>query len=222
MKIASRALAVATALLILAGCSAGASSTPTPISSAAAVTAVLAQDARFTGITALDPNAIGQSAWYEVAPATGGGYVVRVTIGWGDCPAGCINRHVWQYAVTSTGAVSLTAESGDPLPVATTGLAGTLTSGPTCPVVSEPPDPACADKPVAGAIIVVTDASGAVTARVTSGADGTYSLTAGPGVYTLTPQPFDGLMGTAPPQTVRLEIGGGMATVDFSYDTGIR
>ncbi|MGH2407086.1 MAG: carboxypeptidase-like regulatory domain-containing protein [Candidatus Limnocylindrales bacterium] len=106
-------------------------------------------------------------------------------------------------------------------PAAPIDLRGTVTAGPTCPVQREPPDPACADKPVAGAIIVVTDASGATAGRITSTADGSYALGLAPGVYTLTPQPFEGLLGTAPPQTVQLE-SGAVFSADFSYDTGIR
>jgi hypothetical protein len=213
-------IAAAAALLLLAACSAGAS--PTPITTANAVSAVLAQDPLFRGLTPLDPDAIGRSGWYEVEPAADSGYVVRITLGWGDCPAGCINRHAWEYAVNSAGAVSLLGQSGDPLPDAATGLRGTVKAGPSCPVVMDPPDPACADRPVAGAIIVVTNADGGAVMQIVVGADGTYDVPLGPGVYTLTPLPVEGFMGTPAPQTVRLEVGDGMATILFWYDTGIR
>ncbi|MFI5254034.1 MAG: carboxypeptidase-like regulatory domain-containing protein [Candidatus Limnocylindrales bacterium] len=222
MKVSARIAALAASLLVLAvGCSAVGAS-PTPISEAGAVAAVLAQDARFTGIGPLQPNAIGQSAWYEVASAADGGYGVDITIGWGDCPAGCIDHHVWHYAVSAGGVVTKTGESGAPLPDGATGVRGAVTSGPTCPVMHVPPDPACAERPVVGALIIATDASGAQAGRATSGADGTYGLTLGPGVYTLTAQPFEGLMGTPAPQTVSIDVAGGSVEVDFSYDTGIR
>ena len=111
---------------------------------------------------------------------------------------------------------------GQTTPTPSTGVRGTVTAGPTCPVVSDPPDPGCADRPVAGAVIVVTDAAGAQLGRVTTAADGTYTMGLGPGAYTLTPQPANGLLGTATPQDLRLESGDGFATIDFSYDTGIR
>lgn len=221
MNTLHRAVALsAIALLLLAACSAGAR--PTPITPGDAVAAVLAQDPRFAGLTPLDPNMIGQSGYYEVQPAAEDGYAVRVWIGWGDCPAGCINHHEWQYTVSSSGTVKLAGELGDPLPDVATGLRGRTTAGPTCPVVQNPPDPACADRPVAGAIIVVTNATGEVVLRITTGADGTYDVPLGPGVYTLTPQPVEGLMGTPEAQTVRLQAGVGVVAVDFSYDTGIR
>src|SRR3990172_8458649 len=192
MKTLHRTLALsAIVLLLVAACSAGAS--PTPISAGDAVAAVLAQDPRFAGLTALDPSMIGQSGYYDVQPAADGGYAVRVWIGWGDCPAGCINHHEWQYGVSAP-----------------------------CPVVQTPPDPACADRPVASAVIAVTNAAGDLVMRITTGTDGTYDVPLGPGVYTLTPQPVEGLMGTPEAQLVRLEAGEGGVTIDFSYDTGMR
>ena len=50
-------------------------------------------------------------------PASGvGAYIVTVTVGWGDCPAGCIERHTWQYAVAPDGTVTLQAEDGGSVP----------------------------------------------------------------------------------------------------------
>ena len=221
MKTPRRAIAAtAIALVLLAACSGAAS--PTPITAGGAVAAVLAQDPKFAGLMPLDPNMIGQSGYYELRPAADGGYAVRVWIGWGDCPAGCINHHEWQYGVSAAGAVSLLGELGDPLPDVASGLRGTVTAGPTCPVVRDPPDPACADRPVAGALIVVTNASGDLVLQITTGADGTYEAPLGPGVYMLTPQAANGLMGTPAAQQIRLEAGEGVVIIDFSYDTGIR
>ena len=72
------------------------------VTQAEAVAQVLAQDPRFAGIGPLDPDLIGQSAWYEVSPATVG-WRVTVTMGWGDCQAGCISRHTWVYDVDGPG-----------------------------------------------------------------------------------------------------------------------
>ena len=75
--------------------------------------AVVAAEPRFANIGPLDPELIGQSAWYEVMPASGvGAFVVSVTVGWGDCPSGCIDKHTWQYAVAPDGTVTLQSESG--------------------------------------------------------------------------------------------------------------
>jgi Carboxypeptidase regulatory-like domain len=99
---------------------------------------------------------------------------------------------------------------------------GSVTAGPTCPVVTNPPDPACAERPVPGAVLVVTTTAGEEVARATSGADGTFRLALDPGSYRLVAQPVDGLMGT--PAPLDLEVVGGEPINDLqvSYDTGIR
>jgi hypothetical protein len=95
--------------------------TPTPIArpvvtpgDAAAV--VIASDPRFAGTIELTPDIIGASRWWTAEPLGGGGFRVELTIGWGDCPAGCINRHVWTYDVTPAGQLSLVSETGDVVP----------------------------------------------------------------------------------------------------------
>jgi len=101
------------------------------------------------------------------------------------------------------------------------GIAGRVLAGPTCPVERVPPDPACAQRGIVGAVIVVTG-GGAEVARVTSGLDGTYAVQLPPGTYTLTPQPVQGLLGVAPPAQATIPAEGDGPTVDFTYDTGIR
>ena len=117
--------------LLLAACSAPAGASPatptssqiaTPTAAASSISAadaaarVVALDPRFAGIGARDPGMVGQGSWYEVAPAAFG-WSVTVQLGWGDCPAGCISRHTWAYAVGTDGTVSKVSETGDTLPV---------------------------------------------------------------------------------------------------------
>lgn len=102
-----------------------------------------------------------------------------------------------------------------------TGIGGTATAGPVCPVEKVPPDPACAPHPVAGAVLVIRDASGSEVARVTTGADGAFLAELRPGGYAVEPQPADGLMGTPGPQSVTVNQGV-MSTIKVVYDTGIR
>lgn len=100
-------------------------------------------------------------------------------------------------------------------------LRGEVLAGPTCPVVSDPPDPACADRTVAGADLLIEDAGGAEVTRLTTDAEGRFETSLAPGAYTLIPQPVVGLMGTAPPQS--FEIAAGETTeLIVTYDTGIR
>ena len=99
---------------------------------------------------------------------------------------------------------------------------GTATAGPTCPVVTNPPNPACAERPVAGAVLVFSNAAGKEVARATSSADGTFRVTLDPGSYRLTAQPVQGLMGTPAPLDVEVVAGVPISDLQVSYDTGIR
>jgi hypothetical protein len=100
-------------------------------------------------------------------------------------------------------------------------MSGTAQAGPVCPVAQDPPDPACADKPVSGAVLVVRDGAGREAARVTTAADGSFTLVLAPGSYVLEPQPVEGFMGTAPAQKVVLTANG-LTGLVVEYDTGIR
>jgi hypothetical protein len=213
------ALIAMTLALGLAACGGGPAASG-PADATAAVRLALAQQARFAGIGPLDPNLIGQAAWYEVTE-TDDGWQVMIRIGWGDCPAGCINEHRWTYAVGRDASVELIQEAGDVLPDAT-GVQGTVTAGPTCPVERDPPDPDCAARPVVGAVLVFTDPDGTEVARATSAADGTFTLELAPGCYRVTAQPVEGLMGTPAPMDVEVAAGQPMTELQVSYDTGIR
>src|SRR5205823_11800532 len=108
---------IAVLVLTAAGCSSGpgpstpggASPSPTPSPSPSpapttiatpddAAARVLALEPRFAGLRPKDPNAIGVCCFYTASEAIGG-FSVAIEVGWGDCPAGCINRHHWTYAV---------------------------------------------------------------------------------------------------------------------------
>ena len=217
------------------GASPGASPTPIPVAVTTpeqAVARVILAEKRLTGIAPFDANLIGQASWYTVAPASGvGAFVVNVRVGWGDCQAGCIDEHQWVYAVGPDGAVSVASETGPPVPggawpgattaVRQTGIGGAATAGPVCPVEKIPPDPACAPRPVAGAVVIIRDASGAEVARTTTVADGTFFADVAPGGYTVEAQPVTGLMGTPGPQSVTVT-DGVSSEIQLDYDTGIR
>ena len=187
-----------------------------------AVALVLSQDPRFADLGPRDPGLIGQGSSYE-ARKSGPGYAVTVRIGWGDCPAGCINSHSWVYYVGPDRTVRLVRESGDELPEGSSVVVGLVTAGPVCPVERDPPDPACAPRAVEGAVLVVTDSAGREVARVTSAAAGRYEIRLQPGAYEMTPQPVEGLMGTPGPISLRVTAPSEVPQrVDIAYDTGIR
>ena len=121
-------------------------------------------------------------------------------------------------AVAAFGCTSPSATS----PVARdTGIGGTATAGPVCPVEQNPPDPKCAPRPVAGATIVIQDGSGAQVAVAISQQDGTYFVAVPPGHYVVDPQPVQGLLGTAATQPADVAAGA-ITDVALEYDTGIR
>lgn len=190
------------------------------ITEADAVRLALAQDPRFAGIGPADPDLVGQAAWYEVADADDGWQII-IRIGWGDCPAGCINQHRWVYGVGRSGDVSLLSDDGDTLP-AETGVRGVVVAGPTCPVETIPPQSGCEARLVDGAVLLIQDADGKEVARATSAADGTFQVGLAPGAYRVVPQPVEGLMGTAGEARVNVELGEPMAELTIDYDTGIR
>jgi hypothetical protein len=244
-------LAIVAAIALMVGaCAPAAAPTPTPspfpsglpasstspepsigpiTSPEAAAAAVLASDPRFAGLTAQDPNLIGQCCFYVVAP-TANGFAVTIEVGWGDCPAGCIDRHHWFYTVTTDGTVHLDREDGKPVPAGvpgssggTTGgpigIRGIATAGPVCPVV-RPNDPACADRPVAGATVHIVDATNTEVATLETDAEGAFAVTLPPGRYRVVADPVPGLMGTAAP--VEVTVGAAQELVQLTYDTGIR
>jgi hypothetical protein len=109
-----------------------------------------------------------------------------------------------------------------PQGTAGTGIVGRVHAGPVCPV-SRPGDSACADRPVAGAVLVVTSTAGTEVATTTSAADGTFGVALPPGDYILVPGPVEGLLGTARPIPFHVSGDGGpRESLDVAYDTGIR
>lgn len=196
-----------------------------------AVERVIAHEPRFAGIRPRDPELIGQPAWYEVAPASGvGAFLVSVRVGWGDCPAGCIDEHTWLYAVGPDGSVTLRSEAGDPVPAdawpsadagVRTGIRVTALAGPTCPVETVPPDPACAPRPVAGATVTVQDGTGAVVEKALLDGAGVAVIAVPSGDYVVAGAPQEGLL--APPAPVAVTVDAvGVVDVTLAYDTGIR
>lgn len=126
------------------------------------------------------------------------------------------------YAVLGMLVIGLLAGCTAPEPSAVAALRVTALAGPTCPVVSDPPDPDCDDRPVEGAEVIIQDEAGVEVARVRTDTEGAAVVELPAGRYVLVPQPVGGLMGTAPPVTVDLVNGAEPGVVTVAYDTGIR
>ena len=97
---------------------------------------------------------------------------------------------------------------------------GLALAGPVCPVETNPPDPACAPRPVVGAIVLAVSDSGELFESTTDG-DGRFSIALPSGLYEIIAQPVEGLMGSPTP----IEIEVRTEAIDLGvleYDTGIR
>lgn len=116
----------ARALLIVglaAGCAGGSMATTEPVTSAeVAVARVVAQNPALAGIGPENADMIGACCFWR-AEETADGFRVAFEVGWGDCPAGCIDRHRWTYDVARDGSVELVGEEGPPVPSGVPGAA---------------------------------------------------------------------------------------------------
>jgi len=104
----------------------------------------------------------------------------------------------------------------------TQSVTGRATAGPVCPVERNPPDPACAARPVAGAVLVIQNQTGAEVARAITDQDGRFSVALAPGAYRLVPQPVAGLLGGGRPMDFQVGTGETLPPLAVTYDTGIR
>ena len=132
-----------------------------------------------------------------------------------------------------TVAAILAACLGPDAPVSGTGGAGGPTptgrlqieavAGPVCPVERQPPDPACAPRPVKGAVVVVSPADGRdiLIGRGVTDGQGTVALDVPAGAYRVSGVDVAGLMGR-PADVHAVVVAGAVTPVTLVYDTGIR
>lgn len=67
------------------------------------------------GVLAAETNRMGGDGNDIRARPRDGGWQLDYSVGFGDCPAGCINRHTWSFVVDGDGVVRYIGSSGDPL-----------------------------------------------------------------------------------------------------------
>ncbi|MEA3136857.1 MAG: hypothetical protein QOC71_1138 [Thermoplasmata archaeon] len=117
--------------------------------------------------------------------------------------------------------VALVAGCGTP-PVTDSGIEGTATMGPTCPVERDPPDPGCADRAYEGDLVVTTPDQGKVVERFSTNAHGEFRVAVAPGEYSIRNDPAsDNLPYCAVQGPITVEAGR-FTKADVSCDTGIR
>ena len=131
--------------------------------------------------------------------------------------------------------VSTTATSTKPVPVShppkpvptpvpqpvTGGVDIYATIGPTCPVMQNPPDPQCADKPYETTLVLastITGRNGGVLIK--TNAQGRFSEALGPGTYTVRAQ-SDAMLPRLSPVTFTVEANK-RTQLHLQFDSGIR
>ena len=196
-------------------------------SEAQAAALVFAANPLFSSITPVSPGLAGGSTSYQAAQSADG-YTVSVSIGSGDCQAGCINQHTWSYSVSNGGALKLVSEQGDPAEISAPSpnaspatVTISLVAGPVCPVERNPPDPSCAPRAVPSAAIIVRGPSGKELARQDADANGQAVFTLPGGSYYAESSAVSGLMRQAE-ATAFSVVGGSVVGFSMEYDTGIR
>jgi len=103
-----------------------------------------------------------------------------------------------RYLLVVIALSAIACGGGSPTPVVSgSGIAGRAVAGPVCPVERRA-DPACAPRPVAGAIVIVSGADGSEIATAQTADDGSYEILIPPGRYTVEGAPVEGLMGNPP------------------------
>jgi hypothetical protein len=98
------------------------------------------------------------------------------------------------------------------------GIKGISVSGPSCPVIMNPPQDECADKPYPTTISIKT-VSGKEIKRIKTQADGTFIIHVEPGIYTLTGEANS--LGIKPETTITVKENS-YTDATLMYDSGIR
>jgi hypothetical protein len=103
------------------------------------------------------------------------------------------------------------------------GISGRVLAGPTCPVESVPPAPACAPRPLRASLRIERAAGARPVATVRAAADGRFRVTLDPGTYVVVALRYGGSGLPRPPGPIRVRVRAGRYTaVTVTYDTGIR
>jgi Immunoglobulin-like domain of bacterial spore germination len=121
----------------------------------------------------------------------------------------------------ATTTVPTAATSTKPAPSKSSGVRGTVTLGPTCPVERIPPDPRCAPRPYQTSITVSRNIqTPEAFMTVKTDASGTFSIALDPGEYVLHPQ--SGSVFPRCGETLVTVAPNVFSDVTLTCDTGIR
>ena len=107
-----------------------------------------------------------------------------------------------------------------PINTPSSGIVGSATLGPTCPVMRNPPDPQCADKPYQGNFILTSSNTAGIAKTFSTGLDGKFTVQVPPGKYTIqsaSSSPYP----RCSSGSIQV-VAGAYASTSISCDTGIR
>ena len=102
------------------------------------------------------------------------------------------------------------------------GIRGVAMLGPTCPVMKDPPDPACADKPYQASLVVTTSDQSSVIKTFSTGADGTFRVELPPGTYAIRSAAGANILPRCASQGTISVASGSFTEATIYCDTGIR
>jgi len=125
-----------------------------------------------------------------------------------------------EFSACPSETASSTTDGGGSILPYNSGVSGTVLLGPTCPVERIPPDPSCAPKAYATAIVVYRINSNTPFVLGNSDATGTFKFSLPPGSYTLKTT-SGALYPRCNPVNVTVDAVG-YAAAAISCDTGIR
>jgi Immunoglobulin-like domain of bacterial spore germination len=154
--------------------------------------------------------------------ASSGGSSVDVRLGTVTTKSSTIKGHTIALQSATTGTATIIVTVAPTVPAAS-GVSGYIHTGPTCPVEQNPPNPNCADKPFAGAKVVIkSKANGSIVSQSTSDKSGNFRVTLATGTYSIDVSSASG--GPLPKcETKEATVASGkFTTVDVSCDSGIR
>ncbi len=100
-------------------------------------------------------------------------------------------------------------------------ILGTVLLGPTCPVMRDPPDPQCADKPYATQLVLTNADGSRVIKTFASDAEGKFRIDIKPGMYAIRTAAAANLLPYCQSQPFELKVNDSVE-VAVSCDTGIR
>lgn len=104
-----------------------------------------------------------------------------------------------------------------------TGISGRVTSSPTCPVETVPPQPGCAPRGFSARVRVTRVADGKLVARLTTASDGRFRIRLRPGRYRVLARPANGASLPRCPRSQAAKVPrSGYARVAIDCDSGIR